>query len=458
MLTNAILVLSGIAFGAGATWVLRPSASTKNESVSALTHSELDTRQGESVRTTSALRKAAGSPQPAAIEFLELNSTGEIESALALALAAGMASEKEKLAHYRKIFKTWAETDPEGALFYAKSSFPAGLMQSETIGIALNIWGARDPRSAWNWAEENLDGTLRDRAQNDVIIGWTRKSPATAATWLTSSSSSSQPLHAAVARTWAERDPAAALAWAGQIQNEKLRSSTEKLVATLWASDQPSRAAQLIASRPDLAAAIVRGAGPVEPVLISKVVATMPNSPAKTEATNELVSTWTATQPDTAFSWALKIQDPEARRQAIAQIGTTWGATDPGAALVELQKLPDADTADAIIGAFNSWAATDPVGLQQYVTENPNPMPGMDQARLSLADMYSDTDVAASLNLSLGLSSPVGREDAIAHYYRHWRKVDDASAQDWLSQTWNTLAPSVQNRLGQEQNRTIAPR
>lgn len=454
MLTHAVILLCGIAFGAGVTWVMRPVAV---ESASKAVTDAKDAWQGGSARPASALRKTAGPPlRSEQADTLVLDTAEQIQ--VALQRAAGLNSEQEKLTHYRNIFKTWAEKDPEGALTFAKQHFQPGLIQSEVIGLALNTWGTQDPRAAWLWADENLDGTLRDRSQNDVLIGWTRKSPAVAAEWLTSTGVTSQALHAAVARTWAERDPAAALQWAGKITSQKLRHTTESLVANMWASDQPARAAQLIRARPDLAAAIAYGGGQIEPKIIGDAIKALPASPEKTAAASALISTWSAQNPDAALGWAMDIKDPASRRQAITQYGTTVGATAPGKALGELAKLPAAETSDAIIGAFNSWAATDPVGLHQYVNSNSKPSAGMDQARLSLADVYSDTDVAASMQLSLGLSSPIGREDALAHYFRHWRKVDDASAQDWLIQNWTTLAPSAQKRLIQEQNRVVVPR
>lgn len=454
MLTHAVILLCGIAFGAGVTWVVRPAAV---ESASEAVTDGEDARRGGSASPTSALRKTAGSSlPPSQTDSLVLDTAEQIQEALQR--AAGLQSEQEKLTLYRKIFKAWAEKDPEGALAYAKQHFQPGLIQSEVIGLALNTWGTQDPRAAWLWADENLEGTLRDRSQNDVLIGWTRKSPAAAAEWLSSTGVTSQSLHAAVARTWAERDPAAALQWAGKIESAKLRRATESLVANMWASDQPARAAQLVRARPDLAAAIAYGGGQIEPKIIGDAIKALPASPEKTAAASALISTWSAQNPDAALGWAMDITDLESRRQAITQYGTTVGATDPGKALGELAKLPAAETSDAVIGAFNSWAATDPVGLRDYVNSNAKPTPGMDQARLSLADVYSDTDVAASMQLSLGLSSPVGRDDALAHYFRHWRKVDDTSAQDWLTQNWATLPVGTQNRLVQEQNRVVVPR
>ena len=145
------------------------------------------------------------------------------------------------------------------------------------------------------------------------------------------------------------------------------------------------------------------------------------------------------------------------RRQVITHIGTTWGAIEPDSALDWLYSLPSSVAAEGIAGAFNSWAATDAIGLRDWVDQNP-PAPEMDQARLSLADVLSSSDVLSSMDLAFQLSSPSGRDDAAARYFRLWRKTDDKSAQAWLAQNWNGLDASTQERLALEQSRTVVAR
>ena len=95
------------------------------------------------------------------------------------ALDAGdrLESEKDRLEYYRGVFGEWAETDPEAALDYARSTSRLASSKSDTIGIAMNKWGAGEPREAWIWAEQNLSGPLKERAMTDLMIGWTRRSP-----------------------------------------------------------------------------------------------------------------------------------------------------------------------------------------------------------------------------------------------------------------------------------------
>ncbi|MFZ4766514.1 MAG: hypothetical protein ACOYMN_16300 [Roseimicrobium sp.] len=441
---HALLVASGMAFGAGVMWIVRPAAPLVQEVMPARPSGS---HWGEPAY---APRNTTGSQQTGT----ELNTSESIQAALQKGLSIG--SELEKLEYYRGLFKGWAEKDPEGALAYAKAHFPEGLLKSETIGIAINKWAAKDPRSAWNWTEENLTGNLRDQAQNDVMIGWTRQSPEEASQWLSSTGSTSQALHAAIARTWSERDPLSALQWADEIASPQLRKATSALVANALALDKPDAALALLPTRPDLAPIIAQQvAHNGDPDRLLEPIQQMSEGPAKDQTWAAFMRALAASNPTKATQSLALVTDPQLRRELVETIGTTWSAMEPERALAWLNTLPANESTDGYIGAFNSWAATDPVGLRQYVDAHPKPMPTMDQARLSLADVYSDTSIADSLNLSLALSSPANRDDALAHYYRKWRKVDDATAQDWLQKNWSSLPVSAQRRLTIEQTRPV---
>ena len=97
------------------------------------------------------------------------------------------------------------------------------------------------------------------------------------------------------------------------------------------------------------------------------------------------------------------------------------------------------------------------IGLREWVDTTPVSS-GMDQARLSLADVLASSDINASLALANQLSTTRGRDDAIARYYRAWRKTDDQSAQEWLTTNWSTFSASTQQRLTVEQYRPIVAR
>ena len=185
------------------------------------------------------------------------------DPAHALLLAQNFTSDQDKLEFLRGIYSVWSNTDPLAALEYAKTSLPAGLARSETIGIAVNKWSTRDPRAAWLWTEANLIGPLKEQAFTDVLIGWTRRSPEAAAQWLASTGSNSTPLLAAVAATWAEQDPRKPPNGPPTCHLPE-QKSTNIPIAAEWANQAPKEAAEHFTpdiSQPDGAALATTIAG-----------------------------------------------------------------------------------------------------------------------------------------------------------------------------------------------------
>ncbi len=385
------------------------------------------------------------------------------DPANALALVGNFTSEQDKLEFLRGIYSVWAASDPVSALDYAKSSMTAGLARSEAICIAVNKWATKDPRAAWIWYEANLTGPLQEQAFTDVLIGWTRKSPADAARWLTSTGYNSQPLLNAVASTWAERSPKDAFDWAKSLPDPASRISALVGPTVEWLRQNPQEAIAHITpelSQPNsapLAITVANEMGTHNPESASDVVDNLPPGPAKDEAAATLAIVWAASDVNAAVAWSNSIENPAMRRQIVTHIGTTWGAIDPDAALDWLHSLPGALAADGVTGAFNSWAGTDPVGLREVI-DGSSASPEMDVARLALADVLAATDINTSLGLAFGITSPTGRDDAAARYFRQWRKIDDPSAQEWLTGNWTTLQPSTQQRLTREQQRSVVSR
>jgi hypothetical protein len=376
----------------------------------------------------------------------------------ALASAAAMASAQDRLDFYRGIFGEWSKDDPEGALVHAKSEFAAGQLRSEVIGIAMNKWGQERPRDAWLWAEKNLQGPLKDRALTDLTVGWTRRNPTEAATWLAASGLTSQPLFTALPGTWAESDPAAAAAWVKGLSPGKTRDTAEVAVAGVIAHEDPAKAAEEFkepiaeGKNPAVAFTIANIWATTDPTAAAEWVATLPEGPSKQEAAATLATVWASSDIQGAVGWTNQIQDPLVKKQVVSNIGTTWAAIDPAAALEWLDAQPQEVAADGITGAFYSWAGTDPVGLREWIDAG-DAGTHADRARHSLADVLSQQNVPDALDLALGMTSEVARDQAAARYFREWRKRDDASAQDWLDANWASLPDSTRGELAKEQAR-----
>jgi hypothetical protein len=183
----------------------------------------------------------------------------------------------------------------------------------------------------------------------------------------------------------------------------------------------------------------------------------MAEGPAKDEAAATLATVWAASDINAAVQWSKSISSSETRREVVAHIGTTWGAIEPQAALDWLGTLPAAEASEGISGALYSWAGTDPVGMRDWLVETPA-SPFGDQARRSLGDVLSETNLPDTMDIALGMTSEKARNEALSRYFREWRKQDDEGAQDWLQTNWDTLPESSRTQLATEQSRSVVPR
>ena len=472
LLANALLVAIGASAGAGVTMLITPDRPVvileKDDPSSRLPTFDLPSGNSAPGRPRRAAQfdivtdlQQLTDPRERSIALREAGAAAaRLSPGDAMRQAELLTSEQDKLDFYRGIYGVWGGTDPRAALDHARSNFMAGLLRAETIGIAVNKWGSKDPRGAWLWVEQHLSGPLKDQALTDLVIGWSRQTPTVAAKWLESTGYYSQPLFNAVATTWAEQNPQAAYQWAANLPKLDARNTAVIGIIGEHARQNPAEAAKLYtpeltgANGLNIAATIADIWGTTDPSAAAAWIRGLADGPAKREAAATLATVWAATDIDSAIAWTNSMTDSQMRRQVIAQIGTTWGAIEPDKALNWLRTMPAADASGGIIGAYNSWAATDAAGLADWINSNPSSS-AMDQPRLSLADVTASQDIPAAMDLALSLSTAAGRDQAVVRYFREWRKVDNDSAQDWLAQNLNSLPASTQQRIALEQVRPV---
>ncbi|MEZ5304585.1 MAG: hypothetical protein R3F11_28655 [Verrucomicrobiales bacterium] len=75
-----------------------------------------------------------------------------------------------------------------------------------------------------------------------------------------------------------------------------------------------------------------------------------------------------------------------------------------------------------------------------------------------VADVLVDSRPRRARCAHAVLSTASAQEDAMARYFRQWRKSDDQSAREWLGTNWDSLTPPQQERLVTESNRRVIPR
>jgi hypothetical protein len=175
------------------------------------------------------------------------------------------------------------------------------------------------------------------------------------------------------------------------------------------------------------------------------------------QAASTLATIWATRDIEAAAVWSDTIDDPSTRSQVISHLGTSWGALEPDDAIAWLSTLSLEEAQTGLVGAFNSWGAVDPRGMRDWI-ENTDPSVISDLGRRSLADVLSQDDILTSLDLAMGIGSSVEKTDAVSRYFRHWRKIDDTSAQEWFQAMEPSLSPGLRVRLQQDLAAQLAPR
>ncbi len=359
---------------------------------------------------------------------------------------------QDRLDYYRGLVGEWSESDPEAALNHIRHDLDPGLLQSELISLAVNKWGAENPRDAWVWTEQNLSGPLREQSQADLMIGWTRRNPVLAAGWVSDSGLQSRLLVTTVGTTWAEQDPRSAAAWADTLATESARRVTKIAVASEWTRQDPPVAADFFAAEItaeaglDLATVIADIWGTTDPAATAVWVKDLQPGKIRDQAASTLASVWATRDIEAAVAWSETISDQSTRSQVISHLGTTWGALDPDRAISWLSTLPIDEAKVGLVGAFNSWAAINPGEMNAWI-QTTEASGISDLGRRSLADVVSQEDILTSIDLAMGIKASQEKVDAVSRYFRHWRKTDDRSAREWYQALESSLPEDLRDRL-----------
>lgn len=481
LLSNLLLVAGGAISGSMLTWSLRPPPAgpgSRSGTIASATESRRHPARaaapplgGGDHRLKLSQIIAADDPAHKAEDLNRLGrEVATTDPGRALEMSREISGEADRLVFVRGAFEAWAAQDPSAAAAFAESGFPAGELRSEAIRVAVTAWAQTDPRAAFQWMEERLSGPLKEEALVALAQGWSRRSPEQAAAWFIETGSTSQPLLSAIAGTWARQDPAAAVKWASALQDDANRGvgltsalgemarqdpAAAALAATPFLqSDATPGASAAAVPVPDLATVLADIWGTSNPSAASAWVHSLPPGPAQQEAAGTLATVWAASDITAAVAWSSTLTDPTLQTAVVSHLGTTWGAIEPDRALAWLDSLPPTVAARGTQGALNSWAATDPVGLGDWIGQL-EAGPRSDMARRSLGDVMVDQEPMAALELAGGMADPNQQSDALARYYRQFHRADPASAIEWLQSEASRFPAPAQQALAREQQRLV---
>ncbi len=320
----------------------------------------------------------------------------------ALAWVEGLPPELKKLTDDSVIMDIWGETDPAAALADWGQKRP-GLGVNDPVGRNLaNQWAAKDPEAFLQWATaQGESGTpflriaAREIASRDPqrAAAMADRMPAVALPRGdpnfppddSEANTELRDLRWAIGNEWAQKDPAAALAWAKSLPSagerayvyngmraylselpkeerlaiaRELGTGTNAGFQTLWEVDR-AEAGKVFASLPAEEklgnfSTMQNGLTAESPAaaagLLEGIIQDIPDTPEGTQQSSsarnlsryvaEVTSAWAGRDPAAAAAWVRQLPPGESQAIAAANIALTWGRYDLPAARAWAEKLP----------------------------------------------------------------------------------------------------------------------
>jgi hypothetical protein len=376
-----------------------------------------------------------------------------------------------------------AQKDPAAALSLARS-LPGDDGQRFLIG-ALNGWCLKDADAAIAYAVQlpDLGSTLV--YMFDRIAS---KDPLKAINLLEKIPSENQQNEALrrIGNAWAESDPKAALDWANQQTDPKVKSEILQGALEGMAQKEPNRALELAQSLPaneregriNYILGILSESDPEGAVGYAM---NLPSNKFTNGTISRLAGQWISSDPQGALGWFDSLTDPKIKEQvagamidnlpkddlatslklldtmpsgffqnqALSRIGRNWAQTDQKAALDWANQQTDPEVKTRILGGLiEGMSVKDPNSAFQLVQS----LPAGDSRNniiITYLGSMAQSDPQSSISLASGIADADDRSKAQQNVVRRWKRSDPAAATQWINSS--SLPQDVKARLLREQ-------
>ncbi|MEM6533847.1 MAG: hypothetical protein AAF654_14595 [Myxococcota bacterium] len=269
------------------------------------------------------------------------------------------------------VFRGWAQSDPVAAAAEAsRISAAEDEDEAETVRQAITAtWAVSDPQAALRYAR-SFDGPVRTRAVVDVLRAVVDKDPPMAAEIFSDLDPSVYSSSAeGIAEAWSYEDVDAATAWVLSLDDADTREHALAGLYSELASANPNRAETLSDSMPEWMRLETLGYIAEERASedVDSAIAWVRSRPAseRPQLFVAVASEWANRGPAEAAVFAEGIEDAEARADAIAEVGALWAYDDPEPALDWLTRIQH-DDAELLESAFRAWIDEDPEAAERW--------------------------------------------------------------------------------------------
>ena len=244
---------------------------------------------------------------------------------------------------------------------------------------------------------------------------------------------------------WANRTPAEAARWAGNLGSPSLRDAAIRTAYSIWAKKDSSAAAKSISSLRPASARGIASAATAPPHAGKNFANAMQwarslPGPIREKTLDAILGEWTRRDPAGAAGWLIQ-QPGDVQWALISKLAGDWVRKDPNSALAwglgqstevalgsKLALGPvQRKFFEAALGAF---IGTDPQGAANWLTSSSG------QAFFTskigdVARRWTSMDPMEAANWSLSLSKSGDRNAAIAAVAGTWARTDPQAAGQW---------------------------
>lgn len=255
---------------------------------------------------------------------------------------------------------------------------PAGQNRQKSLRIAVQAWGATDPRAALTWVQNSTNGFEQWQLTNAILGVWTQHEPTAAATYalgLPPEKRRSWESLRQVVMFWSRKEPQAALAWVQQLDPGIERNDLISLSVAGWAPREPEAASAFALGYPPgrerimLVNTVAREWLRVDPDSAWKFAMSLPSDAARAALLHELLEYWGSRDPASALSHANELPDPAQRRSMQDWLVGRLAEKDRASALAYARKLTGRERESALYQIANFLADQDPNAAAMIAAE-----------------------------------------------------------------------------------------
>jgi hypothetical protein len=358
---------------------------------------------------------------------------GELDPTAAIRYAASLANLADRSPAVCAVIGHWVGKDPRAAEAWVVA-LPPGAMKTDALAALVEGLAVNEPHRALQLAQGNpAEGFGIPRYGHSNLVPslfdkWLVDDPAAAADAAAKLPASAYFRDSAlnlIARRWAEKDLARALAWAQSLGPNVDRSNTAMTGSLLtWLTKDPDAAMAWLNEYPDgdlklgLVRNIASNLNSEDPALAMHLAVAIPSGIAREQSIDESMRMWLCDNPAAAAQWALQQDDTKTRRVALRRVAIQRLMDDPKEARDWITSLPPSAVKDTMLHDATMMIVD---GLRgERVSLNP------------LLGTMSPESIQNSARVLSEISDTQIRMAACTALAAKWLSHDEPSARAWI--------------------------